>query len=461
MTLAAGRGGTAAPRPGTREPLPTIPGSRGRPGRSALRRLADLLHSEVAEPDVVSARSQAAAWRRLTAAARAHPLITDAALTFVLIAVSTPHLFVEGQPGVGRMVLQIALLVPLVWRRRYPVGVFVALSLVAFVQFLANERLLADVSLLVALCTLSVHRPRRIALAAAGILEAGVIMATVRWSLTVSWDRSLIFLSGLVAAAFLLGVNVRTRRAHLATLVERAERLEHERDQQARMAAAAERTRIAREMHDVLAHSLAVMVSLADGAAAKLTSEPERAANALVHVSDLGRQSLRDTRRLLGILRADDGAGTTARPGTGAEVSPQPDVGQLDDLVARVRATGLDASLEITGNRFDIPPGAGLTVYRIVQEALTNSVKHAAGAHRVQVRLRYDAPELGIEVDDDGLAPWPPPGGTPAPVPVPGHGLAGMRERASVHQGSVAAGPRRDGGWRVEARLPVGPGGLG
>jgi signal transduction histidine kinase len=423
-----------------------------------------LVDSEFAEPDVASAGGRVAAWRRVAAAARAHPLITDAALTLVLIAVSTPRLVVDGHPGVERMVLQIALLVPLVWRRRYPVGVFVTLSLVAFVQFLANDRLLADVSLLVALCTLSVHRPRRTALAAAGILEVGVIMATVRWSLTVSWDRSLIFLSGLVAAAFLLGVNVRTRRAHMATLVERAERLEHERDQQARMAAAAERTRIAREMHDVLAHSLAVMVSLADGAAAKLTSEPERAADALAHVSDLGRQSLGDTRRLLGVLRADDSAGnragTTAGPGPGAEVSPQPDVGQIDDLVARVRATGLDASLEVTGDRFDIPPGAGLTVYRIVQEALTNSVKHAAGAHRVQVRLRYEAPELGIEVDDDGLLPWPPPGGAPAPVPVPGHGLAGMRERASVHQGSVAAGPRRDGGWRVEAHLPVGPGGL-
>ena len=128
--------------------------------------------------------------------------------------------------------------------------------------------------------------------------------------------------------------------------------------------------------------------------------------------------------------------------------------------MARVRATGLDASLEVTGDPFDIPPGAGLTVYRIVQEALTNSVKHAAGAHWVQVRLRYDAPELDIEVDDDGLLPWPADSAAPAPAPVPGHGLAGMRERASVHQGSVAAGPGPDGGWRVQAHLPIGPGAL-
>jgi signal transduction histidine kinase len=395
-------------------------------------------------------------WLRLSGAARAHPVMTDGIVTLALAVLSTPRLAFEGNPGPTRLILHIALLVPLVWRRRFPVGVFVTLSVVAFVQFLLGVRLLTDITLLVALCTVSVHRPRRTALAAAAILEVGVIMVTARWTLTGSWTHTLVFLSAMVAAAFLLGINVRTRRAHLATLIERAERLEHERDQQARLAAVAERTRIAREMHDVLAHSLAVMVSLADGAAAKLTSEPERAANAIAHVSDLGRQSLRDTRRLLGVLRADD----TSDPRTHPDVSPQPDVSQLDDLVARVRATGLDASLEVTGDPFDIPPGAGLTVYRIVQEALTNSVKHAAGAHRVQVRLRYDAPELDIEVDDDGLLPWPAEGSTPTPMPLPGHGLAGMRERASVHQGSVAAGPGPDGGWRVEVRLPVGPGGL-
>ncbi|MDQ2726655.1 MAG: histidine kinase [Actinomycetota bacterium] len=457
MTLAAGGPRLTTSDPGARAPLPTTPGSRGRPGRSGLGRLAALLDDPSGPAPTAAASDRVggggAPRRRLTGAVRAHPLIADAAIALFLAAISAPRLIFEDRPGVGQVVLQVALLVPLIWRRRYPVGVFVTLSLIALAQFLANDRLLADAALLVALCTLSVHRPRRTALAAATILEIGVVMATVRWTLTGSWVRSLVFLSGMVAAAFLLGINVRTRRAHMATLIERAERLEHERDQQARMAAVAERTRIAREMHDVLAHSLAVMVSLADGAAAKLVSEPERAATAIAHVSDLGRQSLRDTRRLLGVLRADDTPGSRAGP----DVSPQPDVSQLDDLVARVRATGLDASLEVTGDPFDIPPGAGLTVYRIVQEALTNSVKHAAGAHRVQVRLRYDAPELDIEVDDDGLLPWPADGGAPAPIL--GHGLAGMRERASVHQGIVAAGPGPDGGWRVQARLPVGPGG--
>ncbi len=192
------------------------------------------------------------------------------------------------------------------------------------------------------------------------------------------------------------------------------------------------------------------MVSLADGAAAKLISEPERAATAISHVSDLGRQSLRETRRLLGVLRSDD----TLEPTT-----PQPDVDQIGDLIAGVRATGLDASLQVTGDPFDIPPGAGLTAYRIVQEALTNCIKHAAGARSVRVSLCYEDPQLQIEVNDDGLLPWPPEGGAP-PVPTPGHGLAGMHERASVYQGTVAAGPDPDGGWRLAARLPVGPGSL-
>ncbi|MGH9060114.1 MAG: sensor histidine kinase, partial [Acidimicrobiales bacterium] len=339
-------------------------------------------------------------------------------------------------------------ILPVVWRRRYPVGVFAVLSLVALAQWFLADRLVADLSLLVALYTVASLRPRRTALAAAAVLEVGVGMATGRWSPGGSWIRSLVFLSAMVAAALFLGANVRARRAQLAMLTERAERLEHERDQQARLSAVAERTRIAREMHDVLAHSLAVMVSLADGAAAKLSSEPERAATAIAHVSDLGRQSLRDTRRLLGVLRADDAPDLT---------TPQPDSGQLDDLVARVRATGLDASLHVSGEPFELAPAAGLTVYRIVQEALTNSLKHAAGARAVRVRLRYHQPELDVDVVDDGISAWPPVGGRPEPTA--GHGLAGMRERAAVYRGTVLAGPDPEGGWRVHAHLPVGPGG--
>ena len=272
-------------------------------------------------------------------------------------------------------------------------------------------------------------------------------MASLRWGLAGSWLRSLVFLSGLVAAAVLLGANLRSRRARLAALTERAERLERERDQQSLIAAAAERTRIAREMHDVIAHSLAVIISLADGAAAKLHGDPERAAAAIRNVSDIGRQALGDTRRLLGVLRAD------AAPGG---LAPQPGVAQVEGLLEQVRATGLGASLSIEGRQRPLPPGTELAVYRIVQEATTNSLKHAVGATRLAVALDYGTDELTISVTDDGHGLSLAAAGHAAHL-VGGHGLAGMRERAAVYDGTVVAGPSPIG-WVVRATLRVPPG---
>jgi signal transduction histidine kinase len=270
-------------------------------------------------------------------------------------------------------------------------------------------------------------------------------MASFRWSLAGSWPRSLVFLSGLVAAAFLLGTNLRSRRSRLAAVTERAERLEREREQQALIAATAERTRIAREMHDVIAHSLAVMISLADGATAKLRSDPERAGTAIENLSRIGRQALGDTRRLLGVLRDDDAS---------EELAPQPGLAQIDGLLAQVRTTGLAASLAVNGDPHPLPPGAELTVYRIVQEATTNALKHAVGATSVAVVLDYSPNLLAISVRDNGRVPnlgagHRPPAGT-------GHGLSGMRERAAIYRGSVVAGPSV-AGWKVEARIPIAP----
>jgi signal transduction histidine kinase len=245
----------------------------------------------------------------------------------------------------------------------------------------------------------------------------------------------------LVAASVALGNNQRTRRAHVATLVERAERLEHERDQQAQIAAAAERTRIAREMHDVIAHSLAVIVALADGATAKLEAEPERAGRAIRDISDVGRQALGDTRRLLGILRteqSDDG------------FAPQPGIEQISELLSQVRSTGLDADLTVEGTILAIPPGAELTAYRIVQEAITNTLKHASGATKVQARVRYLPPHLEILVTDDGRGRLP--GGATTSS---GHGLIGMRERVAPYGGTVEAGQGPTGGWTVRATIRV------
>jgi signal transduction histidine kinase len=359
-------------------------------------------------------------------------------------------LWLAGQTGVGlaAWALQAGLIVPLAWRRRFPVAVFAVIAVVALVQWSVGTELLADVALLVSLYTVASQRPRAEAVAAALVVEAGAVMASVRWALADSWLRSLVFLSGMAAAAFLLGTNLRSRRARLVTLTERAERLERERDQQALIAAAAERSRIAREMHDVIAHSLAVMISLADGANAKLRSDPERAAAAITNVSEIGRQALGDTRHLLGVLRADKAA-------TG--LAPQPGVAQLGELLDQVRATGLAASLTMDGEPRPLPPGTELTIYRVVQEATTNAVKHAAGATRIDVHLNYGRSWLGISVRDDGrptrsAPPGPSLAGSGATSA--GHGLAGMRERAAAYGGTVSAGPDEHG-WTVSARLRV------
>jgi signal transduction histidine kinase len=267
-------------------------------------------------------------------------------------------------------------------------------------------------------------------------------MAAIRWNLTRSWLESLVFLSGLVAASLLLGISVRHWRNSLSSLAERAEQLERERDQQARMAVAAERTRIAREMHDVVAHSLSVMVTLSEGAALKQAAEPERANRAMRQVSATGHQALDEMRRLLGVLRTEDAPEPR---------EPQPGLAQLDGLLAQVRATGLAAELMVTGLAVTglaaaLAPGAELAVYRIVQEALTNTLKHAAGPTRVSVAIAGRPGAVTVDVHDDGGR---------RPAGPPGHGLTGMRERAAVYDGAVSAGPDPAGGWRVHARLPL------
>ncbi len=385
---------------------------------------------------------------RALSAARDHPLAADVAVAGALAAVSAIRLARNGGLDATTGLLQIALTAPLIARRRRPVEVFAAVSVAAAVQWLLAGPMLADLSLLLALLTIALHAPRGIVLAAATVLEIGVVMASVRWSLADSPIHSVVFLSAMVAATVLLAANVRARRAQLTAAVEAAERRERERAQQARLSAVAERTRIARDMHDILAHSLAVIVSLADGAGAKLTREPDRAATAIAQIGDLGRQSLRDTRQLLGVLRADEP--TSEHP----PHRPQPDIADLDELVDRVRATGLDASLNHAGRPFAVPPGTGLTIYRIVQEALTNTLKHARNARTVHVELHYEPDQLRIDISDDGH-----PDATTDTGHAPGHGLPGMRERAAAYQGSVDAGPHPDGGWRVHARLPREPAG--
>jgi signal transduction histidine kinase len=386
-----------------------------------------------------------------------HTLVTDTVFALGVAVISTPWLVTTNQ-SLHAWLLQAGLLVPLIWRRRYPSGVFAVVAGVALVQWWVGSQLVADLSLLVALSTLATYRPRRFGLAAAGLLEVGALMASLRWSLAGSWLRSLLFLSGLVAAALLLGTNLRARRELVASLTQRADRLERERDQQALIAAGAERTRIAREMHDVIGHSLAVMVSLADGASAKLTTDPARAAMAIANISDLGRQSLSETRRLLGVLRADE-----KQDG----LEPQPDLDRLTELVAQVRATGLQATLIEEGDPSGLSSGIELSVYRIVQEAITNTLKHAMNPTTVTIHVTIGSGGVRVDVTDDGRGEEVSPTGGPGsrldrlrrlssenPGDEGGHGLVGMRERVAVYGGWVTAGP--DGhGWAVSAHLPT------
>jgi signal transduction histidine kinase len=229
------------------------------------------------------------------------------------------------------------------------------------------------------------------------------------------------------------------RRELLATLLgERAERAERERELRAREAVADERARIARELHDVVAHDVSVMVVQAQGAARVLEGEQPQVRQALAAIEATGREAVDEMRRLLGVLRRSDDE---------LAVAPQPSLGQLEALVAGVRDAGLPVELEVVGEPRTLPPGVDLSAYRIVQEALTNALKHA-GPARARVVVRYEADAVALEVSDDG------PG--VAEAVGTGHGLVGMRERVALYGGDLEAGESREGGWALRARLPLG-----
>jgi signal transduction histidine kinase len=237
--------------------------------------------------------------------------------------------------------------------------------------------------------------------------------------------------------AWLIGHAVRVQRRQFAALRERAVRLERERDATARAAVAEERARIARELHDVVAHAVSIMVVQAEAARRVLRSQPEQAEEALRTVSATGTEALTELQHLLGVLAAGDD-----RP----ELEPAPGLGDLDALVERVGGAGLVVELHLDGDVRPLPRGLDLTAYRIVQEALTNVLKHA-GTARAEVRIRYANDGLGIEVTDAGRSP--------AGATGSGRGLVGMRERVAAYGGELETGPRTEGGYAVRARLPL------
>jgi signal transduction histidine kinase len=369
--------------------------------------------------------------------ALAHPRAIDALLAAVLLAVCTVWLAMSHFASLRAGLVQAALIAVIVPRRVWPTAVFLAAGAIGLAQWLLGFPLLGDVALLLALYTVAAHQSRARALLAAGVMEAGAVMAAVRWEPANTVPRSLLFLTATVVAALFAGMTAASGSRYLTWMDERARRLEVERDQQAAIAAAAERTRIARELHDIVSHSLSVVITLADAAALVSQADPGQGAEAMAEVSEVGRHALSDMRAMLDVLRTDE------TPAVQAPQPPQPGVGQLGALVERIRATGLAVSLSVDGTPFPLGAAAELTAYRIVQEALTNTLRHADAQH-AWVTIGYDQPEVRIRVTDDGI---------PAVPKTRGHGIDGMRERAALHHGVLYAGPAGGGGWLVEATL--------
>ncbi|MFF4378365.1 sensor histidine kinase [Kitasatospora sp. NPDC001547] len=420
------------------------------PGR-VLRAWAAVRPAEYADPGAASsawaARALSAARRR---GSRLPPTVWDSLLPALLVLNIATTRGPQDLPEAAGFTAALAL--PLVWRRRAPLTVFGTVAAVAFVQWLMDVQLPADIALLVALYTVAANAGRRATLVAGAVVEAGALLACLRWTADGAFLTPFVAASAMAVAAAVLGVNVRTTRAYLAAVEERAARLEQQQEQQARLAVAEERARITREMHDIVTHNLSVMVALTDAAVYAQHRSPEKATAAMLQISETGRQALTDMRRSLGLLRTDE---PDAEPDV--ERHPLPGIAQLRALADQMCAAGLPTRLEVHGSHTHVPATAQLTVYRLVQEALTNALKHTPPGTRANVRVRCSAVDVTVDVTDSGPCP-PSSGSTPSGATPSGHGIPGMRERAAAYGGTLRAGPLPDGGWGVRTRLDLGGG---
>ena len=345
-------------------------------------------------------------------------------------------------PFIVGLALLLVQVLPLLWRRSHPslVLLLVAAAFATRVLLGFNPGI-AGFGLLVAMYSVAAYDVgvrRLLFLLVAGL---GFIAGFVAFAVTGNPRSFAITVPSLIfVAAWLIGDYLRTRRAYVSQLEERAARLERERDQDRRLAADEERTRIARELHDVVAHDVSVIAIQAGAARAVQSTKPEAAAQALGLIETTARETLVELNRLLGVLRSGNGA-TPDR-------SPQPGIGQLASLVEGLRAAGLVVDARVDGEPRPLPPAVDLTAYRIVQEATTNVLKHAR-ARRVDIRVHYTEAMLGLDIRDDG------PGDGTDDASSSGHGLIGMRERVALFGGELRAGRDPAGGFSVHARLPL------
>ncbi len=350
------------------------------------------------------------------------------------------------------LVLQLAAVgvstAALVLRRRYPV-IVLAVVWVASFALITPDGAFNSLAVPLALYALAVYRSSRagwigfaasVVAGSAGALAAALLHPGAVTSMGTTVLGEIVQVAFVLLLAVLLGTNIGNRRRYVAALVDLANQLARERDQQARLAAAAERSRIAREMHDIVSHSLTVMVTLADGSAVTAATAPGRASEAMQQVAETGRHALADMRRMLGVLNGDD------RERTPQALAPQPGVADLPALLETFRA----ASLPVTCTSKGVPPedaAEQLTIYRIVQESLTNALRHARGATAVNVDVRHTPAETVVVVTDDGVG---------EAASGAGHGLVGMRERVALYGGTLTTGPAAPRGWSVRATVPHG-----
>jgi signal transduction histidine kinase len=367
----------------------------------------------------------------------------------VLVVVGQLDLWLQGDgfrgPRAANALFLVASALPLLWRRRAPLTVFAAVFAVVFAGMHALYGLVHQppvepwLALIVAVYTLAAYESGRrlwltLAVAGAATLASDVAAAVEDAPSGETWPPWLFY-----ALAVILGRGLHRRRGLTAALQERTVELAAEREEKARLAVIEERARIARELHDVIAHTLSVVVLKAAVQRRALGDDRPETGRALAEIEEAGRESLVELRRLLGVLR---------RPSDPAAPEPQPGLAALDGLFAQVRDAGLELDVAVEGEAVRLPPGLDLAAYRVVQEALTNAIKHA-GAGRVVVSVRYRGRELALDVVDDGR------GHGNGTIPGAGQGLIGMRERVELYGGELRTGRRPGSGFEVSARFPL------
>jgi signal transduction histidine kinase len=350
------------------------------------------------------------------------------------------------EPLWAGVVVTLFVFLPIGARRRFPLAVLITVAAGSLVLELAlgdpanSKQYSFEVFLawLIVAYSSGAHTQgrRHLVAIAIGVLTAAVWVA---WSFAVGAnDQNTVPSVFFAAVAWVAGRAMRRRERLVELLGDRAKQLEREREERVRALVAEERAQIARELHDVVAHSVSVMVIQAQ-AGPRLVHDPQQTATTFESIESSGREALVELRRLLGILRTDDKQ---------LAIGPQPGLASLGGLVEQVRDAGLPVDLQMEGERATLPPGVDLSAYRIVQEALTNTLKHA-GPAQAQVVVRYSSSAVELEIVDDGL-------GAPVAMNGSGHGLIGMRERTALYGGHLDAGSRPGGGYSVRARLPLG-----